>query len=101
MGEEMIQVGYRLFEADWGKGYATEMTIALLRYGFAVLRFPKLTANADLRNHDSQKVLLKSGLHRKGERVLTHPMYASYGASGPVAHFERDAADWLAEFDTR
>lgn len=98
MGEEMIQVGYRLFEADWGKGYATEMTIALLRYGFSVLHIPRLTANADLRNHDSQKVLLKAGLHRNGERVLRHPMYAAYGASGPVAYYERDAAGWLAEF---
>lgn len=98
MGEEMIQVGYRLFEADWGKGYATEMSIALLRYGFTILGIPTLTANADLGNQDSQKVLLKSGLHRKGEQILTHPMYAAYAASGPVAHFERDAGDWLAEF---
>lgn len=98
MGEEMIQVGYRLFEADWGQGYATEMSVALLRYGFADLGIATLTANADRNNLDSQKVLLKSGLHRAGERVLTHPMYAAYGAAGPVAHFERNAADWLAEF---
>lgn len=96
-GTEMIQVGYRLFEADWGRGYATEMTIALLRYGFADLGLGTITANADLGNVDSQKVLLKSGLHRKGEITLSHPMYAAY-APGPVAHFERQAGDWLAEF---
>lgn len=97
MGETTIQVGYRLFEADWGRGYATEMTVALLRYGFADLGLETIAANADLGNLDSQKVLLKSGLHRKGEVRLMHPAYAAY-APGPVAHFERQAGDWLAEF---
>ncbi len=94
-GEQLIQVGYRLFEPDWGFGYATEMSIALLRYGFTTLKLPTLMANAHLDNRASQHTLLKAGLHRKGERNFAHPVYAAFG---PLAYFERDAPDWLAQF---
>lgn len=93
-GETDVQVGYRLFRRDWGLGYATEMTLALLHYGFADLGLPVITANAHLDNHASQQVLLKCGLHRKGERHYPHVAYARLG---PVAYFERAAAGWLAE----
>jgi len=94
-GERLIQVGYRLFEADWGKGYATEMSIALLHYGFTVLNLPLIMANAHRDNLASQRALLKSGLHRKGERLFEHPAYQSFG---PLAYFERSREDWLAAF---
>ena len=92
-GESFVQVGYRLFERDWGKGYATEMTVAILRYGFAQLRLPQITGIVDLPNHESMRVLLKAGLHRKGERCFEHPSY--HGQT--LAWFERDRDDWLAE----
>lgn len=92
-GESLIQVGYSLFPRYWGRGYATEMSIALLRYGFAHMKLAQITALTDLPNLASQRVLLKAGLHRHGERSFAHPRYAD----GPYAWFERDAADWLAE----
>jgi ribosomal-protein-alanine N-acetyltransferase len=92
-GETHIQVGYILFKHYWGRGYATEMSIALLRYGFTQMRLPQIVAITDLPHVVSQRVLLKAGLHRNGERSFAHPRYAD----GPFAWFERDAADWLAE----
>lgn len=94
-GESLIQVGYRLFEPDWGQGYATEMSVALLRYGFTDLGLPSIMAITHANNLASQRVLLKCGLHRQGERAFAHPFYAAYGA---MPYFERSAADWLAEF---
>lgn len=91
-GEALIQVGYRLFPQFWGSGYATEMSVALLRYGFANLGLPSICAITHPDNHGSQRVLLKSGLERRGERAFTHPSYAPYGA---MPFFERSAADWL------
>ena len=88
-GESIIQVGYCLLPAYWGKGYATEMCAALLHYGFEALRLPKLHGITDLGNTASQQVLLKSGLRRQGERVFTHPAYVSLG---PMAYFERERA---------
>ena len=93
-GENLIQVGYRLFPRYWGRGYATEMSVALLRYGYTQLELPSIVAIADLDNLASQQVLLKAGLHRHGERGFPHPAYASYG---PLAWFERSARDWLTE----
>jgi ribosomal-protein-alanine N-acetyltransferase len=97
-GETELQVGYVLAKEHWGKGYATEMCVALIRYGFADLRLPRLAAITDRGNVASQRVLLKAGLRRHGERLFTHPAYVK---SGPLAYFERDAAGWLAEFGPR
>jgi RimJ/RimL family protein N-acetyltransferase len=73
--------------------YATEMSIRLLRYGFGELGIERIAGITDLANVDSQRVLLKAGLVRDGERIFAHP---SYGGE-PLAWFDRDAASWLAE----
>lgn len=91
-GEADIQVGYALFPEAWGQGYATEMARALLRYGFTALDLPQIVAITNLGNVASQRVLLKAGMRRNGERLLTHPAYAD---QGPMAWFEADRADWL------
>lgn len=92
-GETLIQVGYRLFEVDWGKGYATEMTVALLRYGFVDRGLDTIVAITSPDNLASQRVLLKSGLARNGERS-----FAKYAQHGAMPFFERKASDWLDEF---
>lgn len=93
-GESFIQIGFTLARWAWHKGMATEMASAVLRYGFVDLALPRIVGIANLGNLASQQVLLKIGLHRKGERAFPHPAYA---ADGPLAWFERDAPDWLAE----
>ncbi len=93
-GESIIQIGFTLAKAAWGKGFGTEMAYAVLRYGFVDCNLPRIVGMASLQNHASQRVLTKIGLERKGERAFAHPAYAS---EGPMAWFERDAADWQAE----
>jgi len=93
-GESLIQVGFFLMTSAWGRGFGTEMASALLRYGFVDLALPRIVALTSLDNKASQRVLLKIGLHRHGVRTLDHPVYA---AAGPVAWFEREAADWRRE----
>lgn len=90
--EQHVQVGYCLLREFWGRGYAGEMATALLRYGYATLRLPQITAITEIPHLASQRVLLKCGLLRKGERT-----FAAYANGAPMAWFERDAADWLAE----
>lgn len=92
-GESIVQVGYGLAKAAWGRGIATEVAAAVLRYGFADLGLPSIAGMATLRNIASQRVLLKIGLERRGERAFPHPAYA---AEGPMAWFEREAGAWLA-----
>lgn len=91
-GETIIQIGYGLAKAAWGKGYATEMAAALLRYAFVDLNLPKIAGMANLPNVASQRVLAKIGLERRGERSFPHPAYAS---QGPMAWFEGERDVWL------
>jgi len=93
-GESIIQVGFTLVTRAWGRGFGTEMASAVMRYGFVDLKLPRIVGMANLQNHASQRVLLKIGLERNGERAFPHPDYASQGA---MAWFERNAADWQAE----
>jgi [ribosomal protein S5]-alanine N-acetyltransferase len=97
-GESIIQVGYRLFRKHWGQGYATEMTVALLEYGYRRLGLERISAITALENTASQHVLIKSGLPRLADRFFPHPAYAPYG---PQAYFERSAQDWLAANKTK
>ena len=91
-GESFIQVGYLLYPEYWGRGYATEMAVRVLRYGFETLGLPQIVAITALENTASQRVLRKAGLLRQPDRHLADPAYQP----GPLAWFERDAADWLA-----
>lgn len=55
------EIGYRLLRKHRGKGFATESTIASLRYAFDVLNLDKVYAMANVENHASRKALQKSG----------------------------------------
>lgn len=59
-------LGYRLMKPYWGKGYATESALASIRYGFEVLDFETIYAEADINNLGSHKVLLKCGMQLDG-----------------------------------
>ena len=93
-GESIIQTGFSLTKSAWGHGFATEMAAAVVWYGFMDLKLPRIAGMANLENHASQRVLLKIGLERRGERAFPHTDYAS---QGPMAWFEREAVDWLAD----
>ena len=58
-----FDIGYRLDEKYWGNGYATEASIACMKYGFDVMKIPKMEAAAHKDNIASNKILEKIGLH--------------------------------------
>lgn len=91
-GESFIQVGFMLLKEGWGRGFASEMALALLGYGFIDLGLPHIVGMTGLNNLPAQRVLRNIGLARNGERAF--PAYAS---AGRQAWFERHASDWLAE----
>ena len=61
-----IQLGYRLKRSAWGHGYATEVSKALLDYGFEQLGLSQVTATTHSENVRSQNVLLKVGMQQVG-----------------------------------
>ena len=67
--ERDVEVGYYLAQSAWGKGYATEIDRALVRYGFETLRLPRIIGLVYPANPPSRRVLEKAGLHyeRRGD----------------------------------
>lgn len=57
-----IEIGYRLDEAHWGKGYATEAARRVLWYAFSELGLERVVAVAMKENWPSRKVLDKLGM---------------------------------------
>jgi RimJ/RimL family protein N-acetyltransferase len=59
----MPEVVYHFAPAHWGKGLATELARASLRYGFEEHRFEKIVAIAKPENAASIRVMEKVGMH--------------------------------------
>ena len=54
-----IDLGFRFFEDEWGKGYATEASLLSLEYGFEHLGFEEIIARAVGENSASIHVIQK------------------------------------------
>ena len=65
-GKEQMQLGYALLPQHWGKGYATELTVAGINYVFTNTPVNPLYAYTQAPNQPSQKVLLKAGFKQSG-----------------------------------
>lgn len=57
------ELGYRFKKKHWGKGFATESSIAIVDYGFNNLDIDRIFAITDPGNFDSKKVLGKLGFN--------------------------------------
>ncbi len=57
-----IEIGYRLHQSSWNKGYATELVKALIQWGFSNLSVNKLVAVINPKNERSRRVLEKVGM---------------------------------------
>jgi len=57
-----VELGYRLRRSAWGKGYATEGSLALIHKGFAELDVQRVVASTMVVNVASRRVMEKAGL---------------------------------------
>lgn len=60
--QNYYDLGYRLQQNYWGKGYATESAKAWLNYGLNTLQLQKICAAASCDNTASNKILSKIGM---------------------------------------
>ncbi len=65
---EHAELGYWLGVPYWGKGYATEASKAMVRYGFEQLQLHRICASHFKHNPVSGKVLVKVGMRYEGCR---------------------------------
>ena len=61
-GLAVIELGYRLHQAAWGNGYATEGSRALIDKGFQDLGLERVPATTMAVNTGSRRVMEKAGL---------------------------------------
>ena len=59
-------LGYRLRRDCWGRGFATESSLAIVRHGFEVLKLERILGLVLPGNHASIRVLEKVGMRRDG-----------------------------------
>nr|WP_225953232.1 GNAT family N-acetyltransferase [Kibdelosporangium phytohabitans] len=57
-----VELGYRLTKAVWGRGYATEGALELIRKGFTDLGVQRIWAQTMAVNIPSRRVMEKAGL---------------------------------------
>lgn len=60
-------IGYRLQEKHWRKGYALESATAWLEYGFNEMKIPIIYASAHIENLGSNTILQKIGKKQNGQ----------------------------------
>lgn len=63
---EKASLGYWVGKPYWNQGYCTEAALAVLRYGFEVLRLNRIFATHFTRNPASGRVMQKIGMKHEG-----------------------------------
>lgn len=89
-----IDFGYMFRRDRWGRGYASEITPAVLRHGFERYGFGEVVASIAPENDASRRVLLKLGFAYRGNEVMPGEEEESeiYVASNPAGRAAATAA---------
>ena len=71
-----VDIGWRLKQDEWGKGYATEGAIACLDFGFNTIGLDKIFAVCPIVNLPSENVMKKIGMSKHS--LFNHPYLSDY-----------------------
>lgn len=82
------ELGYRIAQAENGKGYAGEAVRMALEQAFGVLRLQRVEACVRLGNEASLRVLLRNGFRQYGHSTRSFHLAGSWH---DLLHFERHA----------
>ncbi|MQS05546.1 GNAT family N-acetyltransferase, partial [Streptomyces alkaliterrae] len=89
----VVELGYRLNRAAWGRGYATEGARALIDRGFEELGVERVTANTMAVNVRSRRVMVKAGLRFVRRFTEEWPELIEGGEHGEV-EYGLSRAEW-------
>ncbi len=87
------ELGYRLKQSAWGKGYASEGARALIRKAFAELGVRRIVANTMAVNLGSRQVMEKCGMRLLRTFHQDWPDVIEGGEQGDV-EYAIERADW-------
>lgn len=76
-----VEIGWRIAQAHWGKGFATEAANASLNYAFTVLNLKDVVSFTAIPNERSQRVMKKIGM----TNTKSNFMHPDIDSSHPLA----------------
>lgn len=91
---KMGEIYYKFYPKFWGKGYATEVSRALVLTGFNVFKLHRVEAGVAVENVKSIRVLEKSGMSREGIRRKILPIRGEWVDNYHYAIVEDDPRDF-------
>lgn len=97
--ESVVELGYRLALDRWGRGYATEGSVALIRKAFTELGVRQVRAQTMTVNTRSRKVMEKAGLGYDRTFFGDWGETIEGGDQGDV-WYAADRDEWLRRFGT-
>ena len=83
-GVDEVETGYGFFPAYWGRGLATEATLACLDYGWRVLKLASIVAVTLPVNVRSRRVMEKTGMTYEREIVREGAPHVLYRIVAPA-----------------
>lgn len=91
-----VEVGWRLREDAWGKGYAKEAAIECLDLAFERFHAPRVVAVTALGNEPSQGLMKRLGMTRREEFDFVDQRFPADEPVNPQVVFTIEATDWPA-----
>ena len=88
------EIYYKFLPAYWGNGYATEVSKALIKFGFEEFKLHIVGAGVATKNIQSIKVLEKSGMTRDGLRRKVLPIRGEWVDNYEYSILEEDPRDF-------
>ena len=96
LSHQRAELGYWIGVPYWGNGYCTEAAIAIIRYGFNVVNYHKITSMHMQCNPASGRVMEKAGMYKEGiliDQVVKDGRYHTMIVYGIINREQRLAAD--------
>jgi len=93
---QRAELGYWIGVPYWGNGYCTEAAIAVIKYGFAVMNYHKITSLHMECNPASGRVMEKAGMRQEGiliDQVIKDGRYRTMIVYGIINSEESHAVD--------
>ncbi len=91
---DALMLGYSLAKPAWGRGYMTEVSREVIRYGFEELALGLISCTHYLFNDRSRRVIEKCGFEREGVIHAAEP--APDGTMQDLATYYLTRASWEA-----
>ncbi|MGO4688190.1 GNAT family N-acetyltransferase [Brevundimonas sp. 2YAF1] len=73
--EDELEIGWRVAETEWGKGYALEAAQASLAWGWRHTERSRIAAWTVLSNRASWGLMLRLGMVRRSDLDFDHPRF--------------------------